>query len=107
MQHLSENIIDTLADALIERMAGVLSQSQAIPRWLSLSQAAKYSGWGQKKLISLAQSGAVYGFQDMTDGNRAWIFDKVSIDTYRLNQGQRDYSEYEREANEIIAGLKI
>ena len=40
----------------------------------------------QKRLISLAESSAVVGFRDPDSGRGDWIFDKESLDEYRLNQ---------------------
>jgi hypothetical protein len=61
-----------------------LTQSPAI-RWLPLKAAARYAAIGEKRLVSLARSGAVVGFQDATD-RRDWIFDARSLDRYREGQ---------------------
>ena len=58
------------------------------PRWLSLKLAAKYSNYGEKKLIELAQTTPpkIRGFRDPELGKNPWVFDKDSIDLYRLEQ---------------------
>jgi hypothetical protein len=55
-------------------------------RWISLKQAAHYSNIGQKRLISLAESSAVVGFRYPDSGRGDWIFDRESLDEYRLKQ---------------------
>jgi hypothetical protein len=58
-------------------------------RWLKLRDAATYSGIGKHRLIYLAESGKIQGFQDPDSGRHEWIFDKLSIDQYRENQSGR------------------
>ena len=55
-------------------------------RWLKLCAAVAYSGIGKHRLIHLAESGKIQGFQDPDSGRHEWIFDKLSIDQYRENQ---------------------
>lgn len=55
-------------------------------RWLKLRDATSYSGIGKHRLIQLAESGKIKGFQDTDSGRHEWIFDKLSIDQYRENQ---------------------
>ena len=55
-------------------------------RWLKLKDAAMYSRIGKHRLIQLAESGKIQGFQDIDSGRHEWIFDKLSIDQYRENQ---------------------
>jgi hypothetical protein len=55
-------------------------------RWLKLSEAAAYSRIGKHRLIQLAESGKIHGFQDPDSGRHDWIFDRESIDMYRENQ---------------------
>jgi hypothetical protein len=57
----------------------------AYPRWMDLKTAAWYSSIGQKRLKELAGSGVVYGYQDPDDGRNGWIFDRESIDRYRMS----------------------
>jgi hypothetical protein len=56
------------------------------PRWLRLKSAAEWSSIGQKRLVALAQSGDVVGFQDFDSGRSEWIFDRYSLDEYRERQ---------------------
>ena len=69
--------LDILADKIAQRL---LIQ----PRWLKLKQAAAYSGIGQKRLKSLATDGDIIGYSDQDSGRGDWIFDKESIDEYRM-----------------------
>ena len=46
-----------------------------------------YSGLGRDRLKKLAEAGDIIGFRDTEDHNK-WIFDRVSIDTYRKNQSK-------------------
>ena len=61
-------------------------QASVDARWISLKEAAQYSNIGQKRLISLAESSAVVGFKDPDSGRGDWVFDRESLDEYRLNQ---------------------
>lgn len=56
------------------------------PRWLKLKVAAEYSAIGQKRLIELAESGNIRGFQDPDSKRGDWIFDRFSLDKYRDSQ---------------------
>ena len=55
------------------------------PRWLNISKAVEYSGLGRDRLKRLADRGEIIGFQDVDDHNK-WIFDRDSLDQYRMNQ---------------------
>lgn len=52
-------------------------------RWITTVEAARYSGIGRKRLKRLAHAGDIVGGEDPEDQRGTWIFDKVSIDTYR------------------------
>jgi len=54
------------------------------PRWLKLKQAVLYANIGQKRLKALADDGEIVGYQDPDSKRGDWIFDKNSIDEYRL-----------------------
>ena len=62
------------------------------PRWLGLDEAAEYASMGRDRLKALAQAGDLVGFPDPEDrrGGRKsagrWIFDRESLDAYRLGQ---------------------
>lgn len=55
-------------------------------RWLSLREAATYASIGEKKLRQLAYDKKITGFPDPDDGCGKWVFDKLSIDKYRVSQ---------------------
>lgn len=59
-----------------------------LPRWLNIKNAICYSGLGRDRLKRLAESGEILGFQDLNDHNK-WIFDRLSIDKYRMNQSKQ------------------
>ncbi len=69
-------------------------------RWLNLKEAAKYSSIGQKRLILLAEDGSIRGFQDSDTKNRKWIFDRESLDSYRLSQSSATPT-----ANDIVSSV--
>lgn len=61
------------------------------PRWLRLTEAVRYSGLGKDRLKSLARSGRIVGFPDPEDqrgrtGKGVWVFDRESLDAFRLGQ---------------------
>jgi hypothetical protein len=56
------------------------------PRWLKLKDASEYASLGQKRLVQLALDGVIRGFKDPDSGRSEWIFDRISIDEYRMNQ---------------------
>ena len=56
------------------------------PRWLKLKEAIRYSAIGKNRLKQLAQGGEIVGFSDPDSGRGDWIFDRESLDQYRLNQ---------------------
>jgi hypothetical protein len=74
------------------------------PRWLRLPEAARYASIGQKRLIRLAEAGAVVGYQDPADGRAPWIFDRLSLDRYR--EGLHPGRGVEIEAREILASVR-
>jgi hypothetical protein len=71
------------------------------PRWLKLIDAVRYSGLGKMRLKELAMTGEIIGGQDSGDrrggSEGTWIFDRLSIDRYRLRQlspcGLQDLTE--------------
>jgi len=69
-------------------------------RWMKLRFAAKYVGINKDRLIKLAKEGEVIGYPDPDNKRGDWIFDRESLDAYRLDQ-QRDFQnrllELERE----------
>ena len=75
------------------------------PRWLALKEAAHYSAIGEARLISMARSGAVKGFQDTGDGRRGWIFDRLSLDAYRESQALQP--TFREKALAIVNGVRL
>lgn len=73
---MTETDLDILATKLASRMT--------MPRWMKLVTAAHYSGYGQKKLKKLAKEGKIRGYQDPDSDRGDWVFDRESIDEYRL-----------------------
>ena len=69
-------------------------------RWMKLRFAATYVGINKDWLKRLAEQGDVVGYPDPDNGRGDWIFDRESLDAYRLYQ-QRDFQnkllELERE----------
>jgi hypothetical protein len=62
------------------------SSNHISPRWLKLKEAARYSAIGKDRLKQLAQAGEIVGFSDPDTKRGDWIFDRQSLDRYRLNQ---------------------
>lgn len=64
-------------------------------RWLRLAQAREYSGLSERRLKELARGRLVVGFPDPDDrrgrvGEGVWIFDRESLDAYRMAQAGTD-----------------
>ena len=57
-----------------------------MPRWLKLKDAARDSAIGKDRLKQLAGAEQVVGFSDPGNKRGDWIFDRLSLDRYRLNQ---------------------
>ena len=77
----AEQVTNTDVDILADKIATRIS---AQPRWLKLRQAALYSSIGQKKLKSLAEKGEIVGYPDPETEKGVWVFDRLSIDKYRM-----------------------
>jgi hypothetical protein len=59
-------------------------------RWMKLRHAATYVGINKDRLKRLAETGEIVGYPDPDNGRGDWIFDRDSLDAYRLDQ-QRDF----------------
>ncbi len=68
-------------DILAAKIAGKLTLA---PRWLKLSAASRYASINVKRLKELAENGDIIGYPDPHTKRGDWIFDKKSIDKYRL-----------------------
>jgi len=55
-------------------------------RWIKLKEATQYGAIGKGRLIELARSGAIKGAPDPDSKRKDWIFDRLSIDSYREGQ---------------------
>jgi len=86
---LTNTDLDILADKLAERL---LFQ----PRWLKIKQAAAYSGIGQKRLKVLAENGEIIGYSDQDSGRGDWIFDRTSLDDYRMRPVHETNSRFQK-----------
>ena len=92
---MNESQLNILASKIAKRL---LVQ----PRWLKLSSAAKYAGMNPKRLKFLAQNGDIIGYRDADTIRQDWIFDKKSIDQYRLKPVQ----EFQIKAHKILDDMK-
>lgn len=62
-------------------------------RWLKLMQASVYSAIGRHKLKELAKKGIIVGYPDPDSKRGDWIFDRESLDKYRLRQAPQNIEE--------------
>ncbi len=62
-------------------------------RWLKLIPASIYSSMGQHRLKELAKKGVIVGYPDPDSKRGDWIFDKESLDKYRLRQAPQNIEE--------------
>jgi len=71
----------------VERLADMICRKISMsPRWLKLTAASSYAAMNKHRLIRLAVDGLIIGYQDSERGD--WIFDRNSIDEYRLKPVQ-------------------
>jgi len=86
----------------ISKIANLICQKVNMqPRWLKTNAAAKYSGIGVARLKSLAGSGQIVGYKDPESARGDWIFDRESIDQYRLQYA----TDFKSKALDILATL--
>ena len=64
----------------------MIDKTHILPRWLKLKEACRYSAIGKDRLKKLALAGEIIGYSDPDSGRGDWIFDRESLDQYRLNQ---------------------
>lgn len=70
------------------------STENMIPaRWIKLIPAAEYSALGKARLKELAKKGIIRGFSDPDSKRGDWIFDRESLDKYRLRQAPESIEE--------------
>lgn len=65
-------------------------------RWIKLKEAAEYSAIGRHRLKELAAIKAILGFQDPDSKRGDWIFDRNSLDEYRVRQYGDDSTAREK-----------
>ena len=70
-------------------------------RWMKLRYAATYAGINKDRLKQLAESGEIRGYPDPDNQRGDWIFDRNSLDEYRLNQRK----EFESKVLALSRGL--
>jgi hypothetical protein len=58
-------------------------------RWIKLNAAAAYSAIGKTRLKQLARDRKIIGYPDPENKRGDWIFDKHSLDEYRIDQSGR------------------
>lgn len=75
-------------------------------RWLKLNDAAKYSAIGRHLLKELAIRGAVRGYRDPESERGDWIFDRLSLDSYRELPLKEKVNPKEK-ALAIIHGISV
>lgn len=75
------------------------------PRWLKLNTAAAYTAIGKKRLVAMAEAGAVRGFKDPDSQRGDWIFDRLSLDAYR--EGQATTPTHREKALAIMGGMRL
>jgi len=84
---------------------GDLISGKIQPRWLKLKDACAYAALGKARLKVLAQQGQVTGFPDPDCDRGDWIFDRLSLDTYREAQaGTNNIKEAVASLKQRLAG---
>ena len=96
---LNPKDIQTLSIQIAKTIRPFIEKNDA--RWIKLSKATNYSGICKDRLIALAESGTIIGFSDPDNRRGDWVFDRESIDQYRLNQGYK----LRKEVLDIVDGL--
>ena len=75
-------------------------------RWLKLEPAAQHSSIGKARLKTLAIRKVIRGFKDPDSKRGDWIFDRESLDAYRMNQAGSDPTPREK-ALAILRGIRV
>jgi hypothetical protein len=75
-------------------------------RWLKLKDAAGYSSIGKTRLKELAARKVIRGFKDPDSDRGDWIFDKESLDDYRIRQSGGDAGVREK-VLAIMKGVRL
>ncbi len=96
---LNQKDIQTLSFQIARIIRPYIEKNDS--RWIKLSKAANYSGICKDRLIALAENGTIIGFSDPDNKRGDWVFDRESIDQYRLNQGYK----LKKRVLDIVNGL--
>lgn len=81
----------------------IADKINAVPvRYMSLKQAAVYSGIGQKQLIKMAESGQIKGRKILRETRSDWSFDKESIDKF----WHQPFSDTKTEARMLLDQIR-
>ena len=83
--------LKNLAELIAARVAEIIPLVDK--KWLKAGAAARYSSIPKKRLVKLAYEGKIKGFPDSDNKRGDWIFDRDSLDLYRVGQ----YLEFEGE----------
>jgi hypothetical protein len=92
-----------LTKAQIEKIAKEIARELRPfnARWMKLRFAATYVGINKKKLKQLAEDGEIVGYPDPDNQRGDWVFDRNSLDEYRINQRK----EFELKVVELSRGI--
>lgn len=74
-----------MTDQDLDILAAKIAERITAKRWMKLSAATMYSSYSRSKLLELAERKDIIGYQDPDSLRGDWIFDKESIDDYRLS----------------------
>ncbi|WP_020588973.1 hypothetical protein [Desulfobacter curvatus] len=93
---MTEPELDILAAKIAEKLNAVSV------RYMSLKQAAIYSGIGQKQLIKMAEAGKIKGRKIKREKRAGWSFDRESIDEF----WHQPWDEINVEARSILDHIR-
>ena len=92
-----------MTDRDLEYIASKIADMLSVqPRWMKLKQAAAYSSIGEKRLKALADDREIIGYPDPDSKRGDWIFDKISIDKYRM----KPISKMNVKVNKILDSMR-
>ncbi len=74
-----------MTDQDLDILAAKIAERIATPRWMKLTAAVQYSGYSRAQLLKLTKRRDITGYQDPDSDRGDWIFDKESIDEYRMS----------------------
>lgn len=77
--------IETLATLIAQELAPMLQER----KWIPLADAVHAYHIGEHRLKLLAKTGIIKGFKDPDSKRNDWIFQRESLDNYRLRQANQ------------------